>query len=155
MERRRKMLTIDQIISRYDELRTTLEDRLGRRLAKYMRLGRRLAKYMTAEQINQIGLTFEDEEEAKNHKPIPLTEDAVLEELKRDTLFGWEKAVNHRGLSSSMMFEVVNGWCVILENGLDVEPTDENYAPYGTPLFLAVAKHYGWEIDETEYEDEE
>ena len=50
------------------------------------------------------------------------------------------------------MYEVVLGWCKILENefaGWD------DYAPYGTPLFIAVSKKYGFGIDETEFDDSE
>lgn len=41
------------------------------------------------------------------------------------------------------MYDVVKSWCKILEN----EFYDFNeYESYGKPLFMAVAKKYGWSL---------
>ena len=70
------------------------------------------------------------------------TEENVIDQLKEDVQFGVEKATDHRGISASLMFSVVQAWCIILENGL--ENTD--YGWYGDELFKAVDEHYGWGI---------
>ena len=63
----------------------------------------------------------------------------IIEQLKEDVRFGWEKACEGRGLSANLMYEVVKTWCKVLEN--EYEDFDD-YAPYGKPLFKAVAQKY-------------
>ena len=114
------------------------------------RLGIRLCQFLTEEQAKTIG--FGCQEGATWKPPIPFTEENVLKQLKEDVEFGWEKACGHRGISSELMYDVVLGWCKILEN----EFADwDDYAPDGTPLFIAVSKRYGFGIDETEFVDSE
>lgn len=116
-------------------------------LAIQDRLGIRICQFLTEEQAKTIG--FECKDGATWKPPIPFTEENVLKQLKKDVKFGWEKACDHRGISSELMYEVVLGWCEILEN----EFADwDDYSPYGTPLFIAVSKKYGFGIDETEFD---
>lgn len=61
--------------------------------------------------------------------------------LEKDVDFGFEKALNQRGLSAGMMHDVVCMWNWILEVGL--EDFDE-YAQYGLPTFKATAIKYGF-----------
>lgn len=58
--------------------------------------------------------------------------------------FGFEKALDRRGISASLMFYVVLRWNQVLEEGLEDYPED-NYPMYGLPLFKATAEKYGWE----------
>ncbi len=74
--------------------------------------------------------------------PTPYTEEAVKAALARDVAFGFTKALNQRGISSSMMYAVVKMWMVVVED--DLQSFDE-YALYGLPLFKAVAVKYGFE----------
>ena len=114
------------------------------------RLGIRLCQFLTEEQAKSIG--FECKEGETWTPPIPFTEENILKQLKEDVEFGWEKACNHRGISSALMYDVVLGWCRILEN----EFADwDDYAPYGTPLFIAVSNKYGFGIDGTEFDPSE
>ena len=131
------MKTIEQILGNYEEYQTALEDRFGRRLCDFL----------TVEQMSQIGFAYRNEEDAKAHTPIPFTEENVLKQLKEDVEFGWEKACNQRGISSSLMHAVVEAWCIVLENGM---AGSVPYAPYGKPLFKAVAEKYGFDLDEEE-----
>ena len=65
---------------------------------------------------------------------------------------GRRLAVDHRGISANMMYDVVLAWCQILEN----EFADwDDYDSYGTPLFLAVSKKYGFGIVESEFDPSE
>lgn len=86
-------------------------------------------------------------EEAKFNPPedvTPWTREEVLENLKNDVAFGFEKALNHRGLSSAMMYSVVLMWMWILEDELYAQFKDGNsYEMYGLPLFKAAAVKYG------------
>lgn len=76
--------------------------------------------------------------------PIPLafTRENIISKLKDDVEFGFEKALNKRGISSSFMAEVVQMWNWILEEGL--EDFDE-YPMYGLPIFKATAVKYGFD----------
>lgn len=124
------MKTLEEILEKWDEeYKVALEDRLGRRICDFL----------TVEQAKKIGFEFEEPEK---HVPKEWTEENILAQLKEDVDFGFEKALNQRSISASLMFEVVKGWCKILENGLD---DVYDYPMYGLPLFKAVAVKYGFE----------
>lgn len=127
------MKTIEQIIENYSDYETFLDDRFGRRFCDFL----------TPEQAEMIGWKMGTD--GVKYTPKPWIKENILEQLKNDVEFGWEKACGERGISSSLMFDVVLKWCRILEDGL--EHWDENnYDPYGKPLFKAVATKYGWEL---------
>lgn len=105
----------------------------------------RLAQFLTFDKLHKFGLEPIEgiTEEEYNKDVIPFTRENVLAQLKEDVAFGFEKALNKRGLSSGMMFECVKFWNDILEEGLEGWD-DCNYAMYGLPLFKATAVKYGW-----------
>ena len=78
------------------------------------------------------------------YTPKEWTEENVLVQLKEDVEFGYMKAVDERGISSELMAMVVNGWCKVLQNGLNLDGED---GYYHIKQFISVAKHYGWELD--------
>lgn len=126
------MKSINEIIENWKEWETFLDDRFGKRLCDFL----------TVEQAEKIGWKFN---EGYVHTPKEWSKENILEQLHQDVAFGWEKACDERGISSSLMFDVVLKWCRVLEDGL--EGWDENhYGPYGKPLFRAVAKKYGWTL---------
>ncbi len=100
----------------------------------------RLADFMPEDQLADIGITLKEEFIGK-HKHIEWTEENILKQLERDVEFGFKKALNQRGISASLMYEVVGMWNGILENGLN----EDSYAMYGLPRFKTTAVHYGWE----------
>ena len=51
--------------------------------------------------MNQSDLNFLDGEREK-HSAVPLTREDVLKQLKGDLAFGFEKALNKRGISASL-----------------------------------------------------
>ena len=124
------MKTIEEILDNYSEYQTFLEDRFGKRLCDFL----------TVEQAKSIGWHFK---EGYQHTPKPWTEENVLSQLQQDVAFGWEKACDERGISASLMYEVVVAWCKVLENGLDII----EYGVYGKDLFESVADKYGWELE--------
>lgn len=129
------MKTIEEILNNYSEYETFMDDRFGRRLCDFL----------TTQQMKQIGFVCIDEEKMSSSRPKEWTEENILQQLKADVQFGWQKAQNERGISSSFMYEVVKAWCKVLEN----EFADfDDYAPYGKPLFRAVANKYGFELEE-------
>jgi len=73
---------------------------------------------------------------------LPWKEETILEKLKEDLAFAFEKALDKRGLSSSFMYEVIKMWLWILEDPLY---DFKEYAMYGLPLFKKVAVKYGFD----------
>lgn len=124
------MKTLEQVLASYKS--ETLD---GRDLT-------RLAQFLTVEQIENLGLSFNTPEERKNHVPAEFTKENILKQLQKDVAFGFEKALNRRGISSSLMYEVVQMWNQILEEGLE---GFDSYAMYGLPLFKATAVKYGFD----------
>lgn len=70
--------------------------------------------------------------------------DRGLKPTEEDVRFGFEKALNQRGISASLMFECVMMWNYILEEGLE-DWDEDDYRFYGLPLFKATAVKYGWD----------
>ena len=125
------MKTIEEIL-KYDS--TALD---GRDLS-------RLAEFLTAEQIELMGMEFQDEESKQKHVPTPYTEEVVKVRLMRDLDFAFQKSLDKRGISAGIMVEVVAMWVWVLGGDVGADPY-ENYAQYGLPYLKAVALHYGFE----------
>lgn len=138
------MKTIQQILDNYSQYETILEDRFGARLCQFL----------TIEQIGKIGFQIKPEFIEK-HQPKEWTRENILVQLKRDVEFGFEKALDQRGISASLMFDVVRKWNIVLEEGLE-NWYENDYKMYGLPLFKATAIKYGWDNpigDDTGAED--
>lgn len=67
--------------------------------------------------------------------------DTIIEALKDDVAFGFEKALNKRGISASLMNDCVKMWLWILEDPLQYHT---EYAQYGLPLLKEVAVKYNF-----------
>lgn len=104
----------------------------------------RLAQFIHFDELPKFGLKLRDgitkEEYDKEVKPF--THENILAQLKKDVAFGFEKALNHRGISAGLMYECVAMWNWILEEGLE---NFDSYAQYGLPLFKATAVKYGFD----------
>jgi len=80
-----------------------------------------------------------------NHNVKEWTEENVIAQLKKDVLFGYEKAYNRRGLSAPLMFMCIKMWLYILEDDF-IDLFDEDYyVNYGLKSFKDVIKKYDWE----------
>ena len=104
------------------------------------RFTKRFLAFIPVDEYEKYGFQYTGE-----GKPTPKewTEENILEQLKSDVEFGYEKAENERGISSELMAMVVNAWCKVLQNGLNL---DGNDGYYHIKQFTTVAKHYGWEL---------
>ncbi|EOO44374.1 hypothetical protein [Bacillus cereus] len=122
------MKTLEQVIEMHES--KTLD---GRDLS-------RLAMFVPEESLHLIGVSLKEEYKG-THKHIAFTKENVLKQLEEDVSFAFEKALNQRGLSAGLMFDVVMMWNWILEDGLENWNTNE-YAQYGLPLFKATAIKY-------------
>lgn len=113
----------------------------------------RLMQFIPESDLGDFGISLKPEF-IGTHKHIDFTKENVLIQLEKDVEFGFEKALNQRGISSSLMAEVVQMWNWILEEGL--EDFDE-YPMYGLPIFKATAVKYGFDNpigDDTGSEEE-
>lgn len=105
----------------------------------------RLAQFIPFDLLHEFGL---EPTEAYNtpekwNKIIkPFTRENVLKQLEDDVAFGFDKALNKRGISAGLMYECVRMWNMILEEGLE---DFDSYAQYGLPLFKATAVKYGFD----------
>ena len=100
----------------------------------------RLLVFLTEEELPIFFLELKEEFKG-THQPIPFTRENVLHQLERDVNFAFKKALNKRGISSSLMYAVVRMWNWILEEGLE---DFDDYTYYGLPLFKATALKYGF-----------
>lgn len=101
----------------------------------------RFAQFIPEERLSEFGLSIKEEFKGK-HKSIEMTRENIIKQLKEDVEFGFEKALDKRGISSSLMAEVVRMWNWILEEGLE---HFNEYAQYGLPIFKATAVKYGFD----------
>lgn len=100
----------------------------------------RLSQFVPEADLGKIAVTVKPEF-VGTHEPIEWTRENVLAQLQSDVEFGFEKALDQRGISADLMHECVAMWNRILGEGLEDFDT---YAQYGLPLFKATAVKYGW-----------
>lgn len=86
------MKTLDEIVNNYEEWSVFLDDRFGVRLAQFL----------TQEQLEKIGFKWNSDEPYP--EPKEWTRENILVQLKEDVEFGFEKALDRRGISASLMF---------------------------------------------------
>lgn len=99
----------------------------------------RLVNFFPGTEIGHFGYSLKDGVDPNEWTQSEWSEKNILEALSSDLEFAFEKAHNERGISSSLMFEVIQMWLWILEDPL-AQSTD--YAPYGLPLYRKVAEKY-------------
>lgn len=127
------MKTLEQIAKEYKS--QTLD---GRDLT-------RLAQFIPFDMLGEFGIEPTEEynnSEKWNTTIKPFTKENILAQLREDVEFGFEKALDRRGISASLMYEVVKMWNWILEDGLE---DFDSYAQYGLPLFKTTAVKYGFD----------
>lgn len=95
-------ISIRGISSKYLPKRYVKMKTLNETITKTMpyddRFGSRLAKFLTEEQLEKIGFKYDGDE------PKEWTRENILEQLKSDVEFGFEKALDQRGISASLMW---------------------------------------------------
>lgn len=102
---------------------------------------KRFIDFLPTEEWEKYGFEYTGQEP---YVPKEWTYENILEQLKKDVMFGYEKAVDERGISSELMAMVVNAWCKVLENGLNLNGDD---GWYHIKQFECVADHYGWTLE--------
>lgn len=92
------MLTKDYVIEHYNDFESR----------PFNRLGTRLAQFCTKEELKKLNIfTDESIKEWDDSKVKDWTEENIIEQLRKDVEFGFEKALNQRGISASIMFDIV------------------------------------------------
>lgn len=106
----------------------------------------RLVAFLPFDMLKDFGFELKEgsSEEDWNKDVLEFNRENVLSQLRKDVEFGWEKAINERGISSNMMSECVKLWNYVLQEGLE-DLTD--YGWYGRNIFKATADKYGWELN--------
>jgi len=105
----------------------------------------RLADYFPVDVWGVFGFAVKEGARPKQKR---LTEKAVLKRMAVDLDFAFEKAIGERGISSSLMFDVMKMWMWVLEDEL---ADYGNYAPYGMPLYCQIAQKYNLPDKNKEY----
>ena len=101
----------------------------------------RLFQFIPESELGDFGIELKPEY-VGTHKHIDFTRENVLAQLKKDVEFGFEKALDQRGISAGLMAEVVMMWNWVLEEGLE---DFDDYPMYGLPIFKATAVKYGFD----------
>ena len=106
---------------------------------------KRVLDFLPYEEWEQYGFKASDDFDPSTYKPKEWTEENLMEQLKEDVDFAIEKAINHRGISASLMNDVLISWCIVLENGLE----NTGYGWYGDKLIRALNEKYnlGYDMD--------
>ena len=129
------MKSIKEILDNYKKYATPLDDRFGIRFCDFL----------TEEQGKTIGYVASEGNDWGTVKEW--TKENVIEQLKEDVRFGFEKAQDERGISAGLMHEVVKSWLKVLEdNELVVE--FDYYEDYGKENFKKVAEKYNIDISD-------
>lgn len=100
----------------------------------------RLAEFFPVSCLGEFGLELK---EGATWEPKPWTRDVIMAQLAGDLAFAFEKALGQRGISASLMRQVIKMWLWVLDEGMPPEADDDDYAQYGLPLLKAVALKFG------------
>lgn len=99
----------------------------------------RLAAFLFVEEWPLLGLTVKEGADVSNHVPLEWTRENIIAQLTKDLEFAFSKALDKRGISAGLMYEVILMWMWVLDDELK---DFTEYAQYGLPLFKAVAVKY-------------
>ena len=123
------MLSIDYVKEHIDEIE--LDDFCDRRFTK------RFVSFLPTDEWEKFGFSYTGDDK---FIPKEWTKENVINQLKDDLDFAIEKATNQRGISASLMYNVLRSWCKVLENGLE----DTEYGWYGDKLIKAIDEYYSF-----------
>jgi hypothetical protein len=102
----------------------------------------RLAEFMTDAQLLEAG--YEITGNSPDRVIAPWTREAVMEQFRKDVDFGFEKAIDQRGISAAMMAQVVGMWFYAFQDDKGLEVLKNQYTQYGLPVFKYAALTYGF-----------
>lgn len=106
----------------------------------------RLIDFFPVSDWHLFGFRLKEGEEAPEVKAWD--EQDILACLHHDLQFAFEKAYGQRGISSSLMYEVIKMWMWVLDHPLQHDDNYAEYANYGLTYFIKVAHAFKWEVPE-------
>lgn len=109
----------------------------------------RLIEWFPSSDLIHFGFTLNDDDATWDVKPW--TDETLQEQFVRDLEFAWEKASDERGISASLMFEVVQMWMWIFE---DEEMLGLPYYGYGQDSLLRIARKHNVPLAGIRFEDD-
>src|SRR5882672_7178747 len=76
------------------------------------------------------------------------TDEDALNEAKAYMVVGWDKAINHRGISANRTVQKMCCWMWLVGNDelMAVCNDDSKFAQYGAPVLAAICGKLGWPI---------
>jgi hypothetical protein len=101
--------------------------------------------YEHAKPILKEGVTADEWGESR----IPLIRETVVEHARTYMgEYGWDKCLNHRGISANRTVQKMEAWMWLLcdDEMVAVCQDPELYPQYGAPILKAICEKYGWEI---------
>ena len=120
------MISKQEVLENYKEYKTFLDDRFGKRFASFC----------YADELEKIGFSLNCSDEEWNNDVKEYTRENIIKQLVEDAEFGYEKAMDERGISTSLMSAVCESWVKILED-------DDLIGLEMTNLFVEVLEKYG------------
>lgn len=93
--------------------------------------------FQSAEGFDMLGFSLKEGAEFEESKAW--TRENIIEDLKGDVSFAFEKANNQRGISANLMYEVVKMWMWVFDDEL---ADYDDYYDYGIPFLKQVAAKY-------------
>lgn len=76
---------------------------------------------------------------------VPMSQEAIIEEMRDYMEFAWGKCEEERGISASRSIDKFSAWLLILNDDLWEElRTGNDYSPYGAPLLAKVSQKFGF-----------
>jgi hypothetical protein len=76
------------------------------------------------------------------------TDESALAHAREYMAFGWDKVLNHRGLSASRTVQKMRAWMWLVGNDELVALCDDGskFPMYGAPVLNEICRHYGWPV---------
>lgn len=90
---------------------------------------------------------------AETWRPEPLTEESVKEAMREYMgRVGWEKVMDHRGISAGRTVEKMGAWLWLLGDDEMVAFAEDsnNYPQYGAPILMRICEKYGFPFPQGE-----
>lgn len=113
-----------------------------------------LVRYLSLAEAKAIDMVEAQatEEEWQSQIYHENTREVILGEMRNYmATYGWDKALNHRGISASRTIDKMEAWIWLLGDNMFAEHlTNVPYTPYGGPQLKAICEQYGFPIDSSE-----
>ena len=105
----------------------------------------RLAEYTPKDKLHILELSLR---EGVSHTPKEWSTGNIMEDLNKDLQFGYQKALNGRGISTALMISVVEMWDWILDDDENILGNSELDTMDPLTEFRAIARKYYIDLEE-------